>query len=343
MRKLLNTLYITQENAYVGLESENVVISIESKPVFRLPLCNIENIVCFNYMGCSPALMGKCAENGIALSFLRPSGRFLARVSGAIKGNVHLRRAQLEMLRQPSFCINFARNTIATKLHNSRCLLSRGIRDHAEKIDVQKVSIVIDQLSRNIDNVYLTTDIDSLRGIEGESAKLYFSVFNEMITRNKDVFFFAGRTKRPPTDNVNAMLSYFYTIINLDVQSALETVGLDPYIGFMHADRSGRASLAADITEEFRSYLVDRLVLSLINLCQVSQKDFETKEGGAVVMTDDCRKVILKAWQSRKNDVIKHEVIKEKIPIGLIPYVQAQLLAKHIRGELQEYTPFLWR
>lgn len=340
MRKLLNTLYITQELAFVSLDGENVVISLDQKEQFRIPLCNIENIVCFNYMGCSPALMGKCADNGVNICFIRPSGRFLARVSGSVKGSVHLRRAQFEQLTQPEVCLTLSQNVVATKLHNARANLARGLRDHGDKIDKKAVKNVINLLTINIDNVYQSTNADSVRGYEGESARMYFMVFNELILRNKDVFKFESRTKRPPLDRINAMLSYLYTILTLDVQSALESVGLDPYIGFLHTDRAGRASLACDLVEELRTYMVERLVLSMINLMQIDGDDFLIKEGGGVIMTDDCRKKILKAWQTRKNDTITHPVIKEKISIGLIPYVQAMLLAKFIRGESIEYLPF---
>lgn len=341
MRKLLNTLYILEELAYVSLDGENVVVSVNGDERFRIPLCNIENIACFNYMGCSPALMGKCADNGIAICFLRPNGKFLARVSGSVKGNVHLRRAQFESLSQKNICLKLSQNVIATKLHNSRYVLSRAVRDHSDKTDCNLIKEAIMLLSENISSIYNTKDIDSVRGIEGESAKMYFSVFDHLIVRNKQDFKFKNRTKRPPLDKVNAMLSYLYTIINLDVQSALETVGLDPYIGFLHTDRSGRASLAADLVEELRAYMVDRLVLSMVNLSEVKGDDFITKEGGGIIMTGDCRKKILQVWQTRKNDIITHPVIKEKINIGLIPYVQASLLAKFIRGDISEYPPFV--
>ena len=341
MRKLLNTLYITNELAYCFLDGENIVISVDNKEVKRVPFVNFENIVCFSYLGCSPALMGKCGEKGIPICFLRPSGRFLARVTGAVKGNVNLRRDQFERLSDGETCLKLTQDVIATKLHNSRYILARAVRDHSDKIDADSVNKTISAISASIESVYETGNIDSVRGYEGECSRKYFEVFNELIIKNKDDFVFVNRTKYPPLDRVNAMLSYFYTILSLDIQAALETVGLDPYIGFFHVDRSGRASLALDLIEELRAYLVDRFVLSMINLQQVKGDDFMQKEGGGIIMTDDCRKTMITAWQKRKHEMITHPVIKEKIEIGLIPYVQANLLAKYIRGDIPEYTPYI--
>lgn len=341
MRKLLNTLYVLQDNAYVSLDGENVVILVDNEEKFRVPLCNIENIVCFNYIGCSPAVMGKCADNGIALNFIRPSGKFLARVTGAIKGSVHLRREQYESLRNPEICVSLAQNVLAAKIHNTRYVLSGIQRNHADNIDLQRVQAVMARLSKNIEAIYNTTSLDTIRGIEGESAQLYFGVFNELIIKNKNDFCFNGRSKRPPLDRVNAMLSYLYTILSLDMQSALETVGLDSYIGFFHTDRAGRASLALDMIEELRAYVVDKLVLNMINLQQIKADDFLIKEGGSVIMTDECRKKLLQQWQQKKTQIIKHHVINEKIPIGLLPYVQAKLMARYLRHEDDEYNPFV--
>jgi len=341
MRKLLQTLYITNELAYCALDGENIVILVENKEVKRVPFVNFENIVCFNYLGCSPALMGKCGEKGIPICFLRPSGRFLARVTGAVKGNVHLRRAQFEKLSNAQVCLKLAQNVIASKFHNSRHILARALRDHSDKIDVASVNSTITALSDGINSVYEANNIESVRGYEGECSRRYFEVFDELIIKNKEDFKFVNRTKYPPLDRTNAMLSYFYTILSLDIQSALEAVGFDPYIGFFHADRSGRASLALDLIEELRAYLVDRFVLSMINLQQIKSDDFLQKEGGGIIMTDECRKTMLTSWQKRKHEIITHSVIKEKIEIGLIPYVQANLLAKYIRGDIPEYTPYV--
>ena len=341
MRKLLNTLYVTTPESYVLLDGENVVIKQDNVEKFRIPFVNIENIVCFNYMGCSPALMGKCSERNVSLNFMSPSGRFLGKVIGETKGNVLLRRQQYRDADDESFCISISKNFISAKIHNSRYVLGRVVRDHKDKIDFLKVNNVMDSFKESIQKINDADSIDKIRGIEGECAKLYFGIFDEMIVKQKDHFSLKFRTKRPPLDNVNAMLSYMYTILTFEIQSALETVGLDPYVGFMHTDRAGRASLALDVIEELRAYMVDRLVLSMINLVQIKPDDFLQKEGGAVLMKDECRKKILKCWQDKKNEIIEHPFIGEKIQIGLIPYVQVQLLARYIRGDIEDYPPFL--
>lgn len=343
MRKLLNSLYITTPNSYLSLDGENIVVLLEDDEKFRMPFVNIEHIVCFGYMGASPALMGKCVNNNISLSFLKPNGEFMARVTGKTKGNVLLRKKQYEVSEDEDFCIEFSKNIVAAKLFNSRATLQRSLRDHEEKINSIELNDTIDYLANSVKRVYDIQDTDQIRGFEGINAKLYFSVFNDMIISQKDDFAISGRSKRPPLDYTNCMLSYLYTILSLEVSSALETVGLDPYVGFMHTLRPGRASLALDIVEELRSYMVDRPVISMINLKHITKKDFYLKEGGGVLMTDDGRRKILKYWQDRKKEIITHPFIDEKIEIGLIPYVQAQLLSKYIRGELPEYYPFLIR
>lgn len=340
MRKLLNTLYVTQENAYLSLDGENIVVLLDGEVKFRLPFINIESIVCLNYMGCSPALMGKCATSGVALCFIKPSGRFLARVSGEVRGNVHLRRLQYEKFRECEFCLAVAKNIVAAKLFNSRQVLLRFLREHRDNGSFDGLGAVSDLLFTSIEQVKNVDCVDTLRGIEGECARRYFGCFSALLSENSG-FYFENRTKRPPLDPVNAMLSFLYTILTHDVMSALESVGLDPYIGCLHTDRSGRASLACDMVEELRAYRVDRFVLSLINLKIVKPKDFIVKEGGGVLMSDEARKTILTKWQERKKDIIFHPVIKEKIEIGLLPFVQAQLLAKFLRGEINEYSPYL--
>lgn len=340
MKKLLNTLYVMTPESYLKLEGENIVISKEGTVLFRVPFINLESIVCFNYLGVSPALMGKCVEDNVSLSFITPSGRYLASVEGQIKGNVSLRRKQYRIADSKGLSLKVAKNIIAAKLHNSSVTLSRTIRDHFDKVNVNALQNSIDILKSNIDKVIEANDMDSLRGIEGESARMYFAVFDHLIVVQKESFSFNVREKRPPLDNVNSMLSYMYTILALDTKSALCAVGLDPYVGFFHTDRSGRISLALDMMEELRSVLVDRFICTLINLNQVTHEDFLQKEGGGIIMTDEARKKILKEWQSKKNEEIMHPVIKEKIKIGLIPYVQAQLMAKFIRGDLDEYQPY---
>ncbi len=341
MRKLLNTLYVTTAKSYLSLDGENIVILLDEKEKFRMPFVNIENITCFSYMGASPALMGKCADNNIAINFLRPNGEYLARITGKTKGNVFLRKKQYTCSDDKEFCLNFSKNIIAAKIHNTRYTLERSIRDNKDKTDINGLIKVSQYIKDNYDRVFQFNDLDSLRGFEGLIAKNYFGVFNDMILQQKKYFNITDRNKRPPLDNVNCLLSYLYIILSLEIQSALETVGLDPYVGFMHSLRPGRGSLALDILEELRAYLVDRLVITMINLKQITEKDFLTKEGGGVLMTNEGRKCVLKGWQERKREIIKHPFIDEKIEIGLIPYVQAQLLARYLRGDMSEYPPFL--
>jgi len=304
---------------------------------------NLESIVCFGYMGASPALMGKCADKNVAINFLSPNGEFLARVTGKTKGSVFLRKRQYSLSEDKKFCMNFSKEIIAAKIFNSRFTLEKTIRDNNEKMNVENLEKVSEGLKDAIKNVYLFENKDELRGFEGVQAKQYFSVFDDLILKQKESFYFQERSKRPPLDNVNCLMSYLYTILSFDISAALETVGLDPYVGFYHELRSGRASLATDMIEELRAYLVDRFIVSMINLIQIKGKDFTKKEGGGVLLTDDSRKMILKTWQERKKETITHPFINEKIEIGLLPYVQAQLLAKFVRGDLDEYPPFLCR
>lgn len=341
MKKLLNSLYITTPNSYLSLDGENLVVFLEDNEKFRMPFVNIENIICFGYMGASPALMGKCADSNISLSFLKPNGSYMGRIVGRTKGNVLLRKKQYVMSEDINFCLVFSKNIIAAKLCNSRTTLKRTIRDHSGKIDISGLETTSNYIADNINKVYEFQDKDQLRGFEGIIARNYFSVFNDMILVQKDDFHMHERSKRPPLNFLNAMLSYLYTILSLEVRSALETTGIDPYVGFMHTLRSGRASLALDLMEELRAYMVDRVVITMINLNQVTKKDFLQKEGGGVLMTDEGRKKILNAWQERKKEIITHPFIKEKVEVGLIPYVQAQLLSKYLREELPEYYPFL--
>lgn len=341
MRKLLNTLYITTPDSYLSLDGENIVVLLDNNEKFRLPFVNIENIICFGYMGASPALMGKCVNNDIGLSFLKPSGEFLARIIGKTKGNVLLRTRQYRMSEDKQFCLEFSSNIVASKLYNSRATLQRTIRDRISTIDTSNLEDTAEVLKKSIDKVYEIIDIDQLRGFEGINARKYFGVFNDMIICQKSDFNMIIRSKRPPLDYLNCLLSYLYTILSLEVGSALETIGFDPYVGFMHTLRPGRASLSLDMMEELRAFMVDRHVISMINLKQITKKDFIKKEGGGILLTDEGRKKVLKSWQERKKEIITHPFLNEKIEIGLIPYVQAQLLSKFMRGDLSEYNPFL--
>lgn len=341
MRKLLNTLYITRQESYLSLDGENVVMMLEGKEAARLPLSNIESIVCMNYPGCSPALMGKCAEERIGLCFISPGGKFLARVTGPIKGNVFLRKQQMEMFSDPEKQTELIRNLITAKLKNTRSLLMRSRRDYPATDEDGKLSYCIDMLAENQKKLLEEKDTEILRGIEGQSAKAYFDVFDLLFTQQKEDFALFRRTKRPPLDLTNAMLSFLYTICTNDITSALECVGLDPYIGLFHTLRPGRASLACDIMEEFRA-LVERLVITMVNLKIVQKNDFEKQVSGAVWLNDDGRKKVITAWQDKKNECISHPFIKEKVPIGLFPYVQSNLLAKYVRGEIEVYPNLIW-
>lgn len=343
MRKLLNTLYVTSENSYLGVDGENVVVYDDKKEIGRLPLHNLDGIVCFGYRGTSPALMGACAERSISLCYLSPQGKFLARVTGKTKGNVLLREQQYFSSKDENVSLAIAKNCIIGKVYNARWVLERAIRDHRMQIDEERVKKASDTLKENLKLIQNAETKEQLRGYEGESASIYFGVFDELILQQKKDFKFNGRNKRPPQDNVNAMLSFVYTLLTNQIASALECVGLDPYVGYLHTDRPGRASLALDMIEEFRAVYADRFVLSLINKKIVNSKNFSRKENGAVLMDDDLRKKILIEWQERKKEVITHPFLKEKVEWGMVPYVQAMLLARYLRGDLDGYPVFLWK
>lgn len=343
MKRLLNTLYITSENSYLSLDGENVVILDGEKEMGRVPLHNLEAIVSFGYRGVSPALMGGCAARNIALSFMTPQGKFLARVTGGVKGNVLLRKKQYEISENGMVSVEIARNCILGKVFNSRWVLERATRDHSLQIDMNRVKRASGFLHESLKAIENCTNMEQLRGYEGEAASVYFGVFNELILQQKKDFTFLRRSKRPPLDNVNAMLSFVYTLLTNMIASALETVGLDPYVGFMHTDRPGRVSLALDLIEELRPVLADRFVLTLINRKIVSGKDFVRKEDGAILISDKARKDLLIEWQNKKKEVITHPYLGEKVEWGMIPFVQAMLLARFLRGDIDEYPPFFWK
>lgn len=343
MRHLLNTLYIMNEASYLALDNENVVITIEGKVVKKLPLRMFEQILYFGYMGASPALLGECAKRGIAFSFYKPSGRFLARLVANNNKNVLLRKEQYRISDDEQRSCEIARNFIVAKIYNSRSVLSRARRDHALVVNAESLAESEHEMLRLARLARVCTDLAVLRGLEGEAASLYFAQFNELILQRKDFFKFNGRIKRPPTDAVNALLSYAYTVLANDCAAALEGVGLDPYVGFLHRDRPGRMSLALDLMEEFRSVLADRCVLTLINNRVLNEKSFVVQENGAVILTDDGRKNFFETWQKRKQDSILHPFLQEKIPVGLLPFVQAQLLARRLRGDLEAYPGYLWK
>ncbi len=343
MKHLLNTLYVFTEDAYLALDGENVVVRCGGEERGRIPLHTLESIVSFSYAGASPALMGECAGRGISLSFFSGKGRFLARVQGEARGNVLLRREQYRWADDSALSLEVARNFITGKIFNARWVLERSLRDHSLRIDADRVKAASVSLSEAVAHVRTCSSADELRGVEGDAASSYFGVLSELILREKEFFTFPGRARRPPTDPVNAMLSLFYTVLANDCASALEGVGLDPYVGLLHVDRPGRASLALDLMEELRAIFVDRFVLSAINNRVVKLGCFEMRESGEVRLNVEGRRALFGAWQDRKRSTITHPFLKEKIPWGLVPHVQALLLARCIRGDLDGYPPFLWK
>lgn len=343
MRKLLNTLFITTPNVYLTLKGETVVVSQEEQVLGRIPLHNLEAICTFGYAGASPKLMHACAENHISLTFLNANGKFLARVIGESKGNVVLRKTQYRISDSEGESAKIARNFIFAKIANQKWLLERATRDNPMRIDVPEFKRISQRLTNDLEKILACEDLEILRGLEGQAANAYFSLFDQLILQQKEAFYFKTRNRRPPTDNVNALLSFSYTLLAKDVAAALETVGLDAYVGFLHRDRPGRASLALDVMEELRGVVADRFVLKLINKKMLSEKDFVKKEDGAVLLTEDGRKKYLKAWQERKQEALTHPFLKEKINWGLVPHAQAILLARFLRGDLEQYPPFIWK
>jgi len=343
MRKLLNTLFVTSEDSYLALENENVVVINGENKLGQFPLSILEGIVCFSYKGASPALMGACAGRGIQLCFMTPRGRFLARVCGEDRGNVLLRKQQYRVSDSPAESCLIARNMILGKVFNARWVLERTLRDHGMRVDTEALRKVSTQLAQQLPAIENAVDLDTLRGLEGEASARYFSGFNQLILNQKDDFSFEGRNRHPPRDNVNAMLSFAYTLLANDCGAALESVGLDSYVGFMHRDKPGRASLALELMEELRAPLADRLVLTLINNRMVQKNHFRRQADGVVLLNDDGRKLFLNAWQERKRDAITHPYLQEKVYWGLVPYVQALLLARYLRGDLDGYPTFFWK
>ena len=343
MKYLLNTLFITSEDIYLSLDGENILANKDKQIVARYPLHNLCAIISFSYLGASPALMGACASRGIGLTFCTPRGKFLVRVLGESNGNVLLRRTQYRIADDQEQSCAIARNMIFGKIYNSRWSIERTIRDHKLRIDESKLKTVSARLKDLLNPLLEETSLESLRGLEGTGATAYFSIFDDMILNKKEDFYFHCRSRRPPLDAVNAMLSFAYSLLQHDCASALESVGLDAYVGFLHRDRPGRASLSLDLMEELRACMADRFVLTQINNRIVSLEDFEIQESGAVFMTEQARRAFLKNWQEKKQDLITHPFLKEKIQWGIVPYIQAMLLARFMRGDLEAYPPFLWK
>lgn len=343
MRKLLNTLFVTTPDTYLALDGENIVVKLEGEIIKRYPLHNLEAVCTFGYAGISPALMGSCAEKNIALTFMTRNGRFLARVIGEDRGNVVLRKEQYRISDDERRSARIAQNFILGKVYNSKWILERATRDHPMRLDLDKMKRITTSLSETLKVIRLIEDLDVLRGVEGTAAMQYFAVFNDLILQQKDDFIFNGRSRRPPLDRVNALLSFAYSLLASETGAALESVGLDAYVGFLHRDRPGRISLALDLMEELRGVYADRFVLTLINKKIVNAGGFYVKENGAVLIDDATRKLVLGAWQEKKQEKIFHPYLQENIFWGLVPYAQALLLARYIRGDLDEYPPFFWK
>lgn len=340
MKKLLNTLYITDEEMYLKKEGETVAVYKTAEKIQNFPIHILDSIVCFSYLGCSPELIGLCNENNVAISFLKPNGTFLGKFQGKTEGNVLLRRKQYRMA-DAEDSLDCAKNMIYAKAYNSQKILKRVLKDHAEKIQAEKIQEAIVSIRDMMQDIMQVNNKDSLRGLEGSVARYYFTVFDEMILKQREHFYFLSRNKRPPKDRVNAMLSFVYALLTNSVQSALEAVGIDSYVGFFHTDRPGRASMALDCAEELRAFMADRLVLNMINKQIIKDKDFEIKENDAVLLNDKGRKKVIEQWQKRKQETILHPFLNENIKIGLLPHVQAMLLNQYIRGDLDAYPPFL--
>lgn len=342
MRRLLNTLYVTNPESYLAKEGENILVRIDDQTVFRVPCHNLEGIVYYGYPGASPALLGLCAERGITVSFMTEHGRFLARMEGPQSGNVLLRRRQYRLADDENLSPSVSRYFIAAKILNSRNVLLRGRRDHPEQAG-EKMNANIAMMGRMAKKVFECKQLDDVRGIEGDIAQRYFEQLDHLILEDKEEFFMKGRNRRPPLDKFNALLSFFYTLLVHECRAALESVGLDPAVGFLHRDRPGRPSLALDLMEEFRAYLGDRVALSVINRKQVCRDDFVVNANRAVYLKPDPRKSLLTVWQKRKQEEIMHPFLGEKVPIGLLPYTQALLLARYLRGDLDAYPAFVWK
>jgi CRISP-associated protein Cas1 len=343
MKRLLNVLYVTTQGTYLHREGETAEVMLDGEVKLRMPLHTLQGIVCFGQVSMSPPLMGLCAEREVAVSFLSKNGRFLARIQGPVSGNVLLRREQYRRADDQEKSAEFARTVVIGKLNNSRVVLQRAVREYPSSPGAGEIAGTAKHLAEVLKVLEAPQLLDTVRGIEGEAASKYFEVFDHLIIAQKEDFFFKGRSRRPPLDNMNALLSFLYTLLAHDVASALETVGLDPAVGFLHRDRPGRPGLALDIMEEFRPVLADRLALSLVNLKQITGEGFQKTESGGVLMNDATRKDVIIAYQNRKQEEVSHPFLGEKIAIGLLPFTQALLLARHIRGDLDGYPPFIWR
>lgn len=341
MRKLLNILYVATQGAYLHKQGESVVVEVEKEIRLRVPIHNLQGVVCFGNVLCSPFLLGHCASNQVAVSFLTQYGRFLAAVHGPVSGNVLLRRQQYRIADNEEASLAIAKNILQAKVANARQVVLRGKRDGYG--DTDALMATGERLRQFIRKLEQAEQVDVLRGVEGEAARSYFSTFNNLMTQQKDKFAFTARSRRPPLDRINALLSFLYVLLMHDIASALECNGLDPCVGFLHRDRPGRKGLALDLLDEFRPWLADRLALSLVNRRQIQPKHFRCEDGGAVLLNDEGRKVVLDAWQKRKQEEITHPFLEENVPIGLCAHLQALLMARYLRGDLDMYPPLFWK
>lgn len=341
---LLNTLYVTTSGAYLHLDNDTVRIEVEHETRLRVPLHHLGGIVSLGDVLISPALIGSCAEAGIGITLLDRNGRFRARIEGPVSGNVLLRKAQYDANANVALALVLARQMVLGKLKNSRTVLQRGAREAKSDDDRKVIEAAVRKFDASLRAAAVADDADVLRGVEGEAARTYFGVFNHLLRADlRPQFVLDGRSRRPPRDAVNALLSYLYTMLTHDCRSALETVGLDPQVGYLHVLRPGRPALALDLVEEFRAVLADRLALTLINRGQLKSADFRSTEGGGVLLADDARRTVAIAWQERKQETIQHPVLEADVPLGLLPQIQARLLARTLRGDVEAYLPFLAR
>lgn len=343
MKRLLNTLYVTTQGSYLSRDGDAVLVRVEQETKLRIPIHLLDGIVCFGQVSCSPHLLGLCAERGVTVSFLSEYGRFWARINGPVSGNVLLRREQYRRADNPVRSAEIARAVVIAKIANCRTVLLRAAREHPDAAGTARLQDAARYLARLLRDLREPLELETVRGKEGIAARTFFEVFDHLIVTQKEGFYFHVRSRRPPLDNMNALLSFLYTLLVHDVGSALEGVGLDPAVGYLHRDRPGRPGLALDLMEEFRPVLADRLALSLVNRKQITEKDFIATESGAVTMNDDARKTLLVAYQERKREEINHPFLNEKIPLGLLPHAQALLLSRYLRGDLDAYPPFFWK
>lgn len=341
---LLNTLYVMTAGSYLHLDNDTVRIEVERETKLRVPLHHLQAIVTVGDVLLSPAIIGRCASDGIGMTLLDRNGRFRARIEGPVNGNVLLRKAQFQASADPAIALKLARNFVAGKLRNSRIVLQRGAREAKQDADREALGAAVLKFDASLRATTVATDMDALRGVEGEAARTYFVALSHIIRGDaREAFAVDGRSRRPPRDRVNALLSFLYTLLTHECRSALETVGLDPQVGFLHVLRPGRPALALDLVEEFRSVLADRLALTLVNREQLKANDFRVTEGGAVLLNDDARRTVSIAWQEKKQETLTHPLLESEIPIGLLPQIQARLLARTLRGETEAYLPFLAR